>query len=304
MFQENSHQVYYHIPVLLEEVLEGLSLEKATSILDGTCGEGGHSSEIASRKRDDAILICVDKDKDVLEIAKKRLEKFKNVFFIHEGFENIDVISVESGIAKFDGVLLDLGMSMYHIKNKLKGFSFDSEAPLFMTYSKSDKVKYTAFDVINRFDRKTLANIIFKYGEEPFSRKIADVIVEYRKHKKIETPKELADLIKKALGKSYYKKNVHPATKTFMAIRIFVNDELGMISKFLAKIPDFMEKNGRLCIITFHSIEDRLVKKKMKEYEKSGMFRMVTKKPIIPSEEETKINPSSRSAKLRVYEKL
>ncbi|MCX8029506.1 MAG: 16S rRNA (cytosine(1402)-N(4))-methyltransferase RsmH [Brevinematales bacterium] len=296
-------EIFYHKPVMLKEVLDHLNIREDGNYLDCTCGEGGHSYEIAKRLGDKGKLLCIDKDRDILERAKIRLKEFKNVYFLNEGFENIDRISIESGIEKFDGVLVDLGVSMYHYANKNKGFSFDSDAPLTMIYSKADKVTYTAYEVVNKFSKKELINIIFTYGQEPFARKIADIIVEYRKKKRIETPRELAEIIRTNL-KNYPRKKIHPATKTFMAIRIFVNDEFGVIQKLLSKISKFMSPGAKLCIITFHSGEDRFVKLKMKELVKEGDFRIVTPKPIIPTIEEQKFNPSSRSAKLRVYEKV
>ena len=296
-------KVYYHKPIMVKEVIEYLNLREGSRVLDCTCGEGGHSYEIAKVLNGKGILICNDKDRDLIKIASERLKEFKNVHFINEGFENIDRISVESGIDEFDAILVDLGMSMYHIANKRKGFSFDSEYPLTMTYAKADKVKYTAYEVVNTFPKKELIEIIFKYGEEPMARKIANIICEYRKKKRIETPKELADLIKEGIGR-YYRTKVHPATKTFLALRIFVNEEYEVIEKFLSKVGNFMVSGGRLCILTFHSGEDRIVKKHMLQLAKEGHFRIVTPKPIIPSREEVKNNPSSRSAKLRVYEKV
>ncbi|MGB9621808.1 MAG: 16S rRNA (cytosine(1402)-N(4))-methyltransferase RsmH [Brevinematia bacterium] len=297
------NSIYYHKPVLVKEVIENLIINKEGNYLDCTCGEGGHSYEICKVLEGKGNLICVDKDKDILEVAKGRLKNFKNVYFINEGFENIDRIYVESGVDGFDGILADLGMSMYHFVNKRKGFSFDSEYPLTMTYAKADKVEYTAYEVVNNFTKKDLTDIIFKYGDEPFARRIADAIVEYRKSKRIETPKELADIVKRAIGK-YYKKRIHPATKTFMAIRIFVNKEYEVLERFLSKVGNFLRRGGRLCIITFHSGEDRLVKTKMRTLVDNGVFRIVNEKPIIPSKEEVSLNPSSRSAKLRVYEKV
>lgn len=296
-------EVFYHKPVLVKEVLDYLITKVDGVYVDCTCGEGGHSYEIAKIIDGKGTLICVDKDRDILERAKVRLREFGNVYFLNEGFENIDKISVESGIDKFDGILIDLGVSMYHYVNKKKGFSFDSEAPLVMTYAKADKVKYTAYEVVNTFTKKDLTEIIFKYGEEPLARKIATAIVEYRKTKRIETPKELAEVIKRGVGK-YYRSRIHPATKTFMAIRIFVNEEYEVIEKFISKVGNFLNSGGRVCFLTFHSGEDRIVKTKMRELVKSGVFRMVNEKPIIPSKEEVRENPASRSAKLRVYEKV
>lgn len=296
-------QVYYHRPIMVREVLENLITDPSGSYIDCTCGEGGHSYEIVKAIDGKGILICVDKDRDILEVAKRRLSQFKNVYFINDGFENIDRIAVESGIYKFDGVLLDLGVSMYHYANKRKGFSFDSEYPLTMTYAKADKVKFTAYEVVNKFRKDELSEIIFRYGQEPMARKIAEIIVRYRDKKRIETPKELADLIKNGI-KRYYKTKIHPATKTFMALRIFVNEEFEVIERFLSRVSNFIKSGGRLCIITFHSGEDKIVKTKMKELSNAGEFRILTAKPIIPTMEEVRSNPSSRSAKLRVYEKV
>ncbi|MCS7299398.1 MAG: 16S rRNA (cytosine(1402)-N(4))-methyltransferase RsmH [Spirochaetia bacterium] len=295
--------MYYHRPIMVREVLENLITDPSGSYIDCTCGEGGHSYEIVKAIDGKGILICVDKDRDILEVAKRRLSQFKNVYFINDGFENIDRIAVESGIYKFDGVLLDLGVSMYHYANKRKGFSFDSEYPLTMTYAKADKVKFTAYEVVNKFRKDELSEIIFRYGQEPMARKIAEIIVRYRDKKRIETPKELADLIKNGI-KRYYKTKIHPATKTFMALRIFVNEEFEVIERFLSRVSNFIKSGGRLCIITFHSGEDKIVKTKMKELSNAGEFRILTAKPIIPTMEEVRSNPSSRSAKLRVYEKV
>lgn len=297
-------EVFYHKPVLLSEVLENLVVRRDGIYIDCTCGEGGHAYGIAEKLTPKGILICVDKDKDILEIARIRLKKFNNVYFICEGFENIDKISIECGVEKFDGMLLDLGVSAYHYANKKKGFSFDSDGPLVMTYSKADKVKYTAYEVVNTFSRRELAEIIFKYGEEPLAGKIAKAIVEYRKTKKIKTPRELAEVIKSAVGKRYYKPSIHPATKTFMAIRIFVNQEYEALENFFSKVKNFANPGCRVCVITFHSGEDRIVKFKMRELIKAGEFRMVTEKPIIPTKDEIACNPRARSAKLRVFEKV
>ncbi|MEN2997892.1 MAG: 16S rRNA (cytosine(1402)-N(4))-methyltransferase RsmH [Brevinematia bacterium] len=294
---------FYHRPVLVKEVLKNLIMNPKGSYIDCTCGEGGHSYEIAKILSNRGVLICVDKDSDVLEKAKVRLSEFKNVYFVNEGFENIDKISVDSGIEKFDGILLDLGVSMYHYVEKSKGFSFDSEYPLTMTYARADRVEYTAYRVVNGFSRKKLAEVIFKYGEEPLAGRIANAIVEYRKKKRIETPKELAEVISKAVGK-YYKSRIHPATKTFMAIRIFVNREYEVLETFISKVKDFVSSGGRVCFITFHSGEDRIVKLRMREMVRMGEFRMVNDKPIIPTKEEIRQNYASRSAKLRVYEKV
>ncbi|MFN4245181.1 MAG: 16S rRNA (cytosine(1402)-N(4))-methyltransferase RsmH [Brevinematia bacterium] len=296
-------EIFYHKPVLVNEVINNIIVKLDGVYIDCTCGEGGHSYEIARTINGRGILVCVDKDRDILDRARVRLKDFGNVYFLNEGFENIDKISIETGIDKFDGVLVDLGVSMYHYKNKRKGFSFDSEFPLTMTYAKASDVEYTAYKVVNTFSEKDLAEIIFNYGEETLARKISNAIVEYRKKKRIETPKELADIIARAVGR-YYKSKIHPATKTFMAIRIFVNKEYDSIEKLLSKVKNFINPGGRLCIITFHSGEDRLVKNKMKDLVKMGDFRMITKKPIIPSEEELRCNPSARSSKLRVYERV
>jgi 16S rRNA (cytosine1402-N4)-methyltransferase len=297
-----------HFPVLLEQSVNCLTerLKERTEskfvIVDATIGLGGHSYEIL--KRDPRIfLIGIDKDPYALEQAEEKLKELgENRFSLYQAdFKDIDLVLEEEGIEKIDGILMDLGVSMLQLKTAERGFSFREDAPLDMRMNPEQRIK--AYDVVNFYDEKELYRIIKEYGEEKFARRIAKAIVNYRRKKKIETTRELVEIIEKAIPKGYYKK-IHPATKTFQAIRIEVNQELASLKEALQKIPFLLNPLSRIVVISFHSLEDRIVKHTFKKFEKEGILKILTKKPITPSEDEIKKNPPSRSAKMRCAERL
>jgi 16S rRNA (cytosine1402-N4)-methyltransferase len=297
-----------HFPVLLEQSVNCLTerLKERTEskfvIVDATIGLGGHAYEIL--KRDPRIfLIGIDKDPYALEQAEEKLKELgENRFSLYQAdFKDIDLVLEEEGIEKIDGILMDLGVSMLQLKTAERGFSFREDAPLDMRMNPEQRIK--AYDVVNFYDEKELYRIIKEYGEEKFARRIAKAIVNYRRKKKIETTRELVEIIEKAIPKGYYKK-IHPATKTFQAIRIEVNQELASLKEALQKIPFLLNPLSRIVVISFHSLEDRIVKHTFKKFEKEGILKILTKKPITPSEDEIKKNPPSRSAKMRCAERL
>jgi 16S rRNA (cytosine1402-N4)-methyltransferase len=290
-----------HIPVLLEETVNLLTSNGGKIYVDATIGLGGHSYEILKRNSN-VYLIGIDKDPNALEIAEGRLKDFEGRFALYQAdYKDIDEVLKAEGIDKVDGILMDLGVSMLQLKTPERGFSFNEDAPLDMRMNPEQKL--TAYDVVNKYKEKDLARIIKEYGEERFAYRIAKAIAEYRRKKPIETTKELAEIVERAVPKGFYKK-IHPATKTFQAIRIEVNKELEHLKEALIKLPTLLNPGGRIAVISFHSLEDRIVKHTLRYFEKEGTLKVLTKKPITPSEEEIKRNPASRSAKLRVAEKI
>lgn len=284
-----------HIPVMPNEVVEYLVWNKKGTYVDCTVGEGGHTSLIA-QSSSDIFVIGLDIDSEVLQIAEKNLSSFKNVVLFKSSYTDLPVILKLLGIEKVSGILLDLGISTFQLMGEGRGFTFNKEEPLDMRMN-LEQTK-TAHDVVNKYSEKELSDIIFQYGEERFARRIAKKIVQLRP---INTTKELVNAIKIALPYSEIKRRKrHFATKTFQAIRIEVNSELNNIKKFLEFAPDFLEIGGRLAIISFHSLEDRLIKQAFKNdtrlKEIAGLIR--------PSEDEIKSNPRARSAKLRVAERI
>ena len=280
------------------------------------CGGAGHSYQIAKRLSDKGILIGIDRDEDALCVAKKRLKEFSNIKYIHGNHDNIKRILEELNIDKVDGILLDLGVSSYQIDEKLRGFTYMQEGPLDMRMDKTQEL--TAEYIVNNYKEEELANIIYKYGEEKFSRKIAKSICEYRKKDNITTTTQLVEIIDKSISKAYSEKYGHPAKKTFQALRIEVNNEIQPLYTTVLDSINCLKTQGRLCIITFHSLEDRAVKNAYTDsigkctcppelpYCVCGRKKLgtiITKKPILPTEEEMKINSRSKSAKLRVFEK-
>lgn len=301
-----------HIPVLLNEVLEALKPSPGKFIIDGTTNGGGHLEAIISKIEAGKIL-AIDWDKDVLERTKARvLVPAKiDIRWANDNYAHIPKILERENFSKADGLLLDLGFSTEQLES-LRGFSYadsDIDEPLDMRYQKYEadvdsggNVRATASDVINSLREKELADIFWKYGEERFSRQIAKKILEERAGKSIITVKDLVAVIKSAVPRFFRKGERDVIARVFQALRIYVNDELGNIESILQDIPKVMGKGGRVAIISFHSLEDRLVKNRFKELEKEGVGKIITKKPIVPTTAEIKSNPASRSAKLRVIE--
>ena len=278
-------------------------------------GGAGHSREIIKRLSNNGMLIGIDRDDDALKAAKENLKEFSNVKFIKGNHDDIVQILNDIGIEKVDGILLDLGVSSYQLDERNRGFSYLGENELDMRMDRTQDL--TAKDIVNKYREEELADIIYKYGEERFSRQIARNICEYRKTKEIETTKELVEIIENSIPKSK-QNDGHPAKRTFQAIRIELNHELDVLESSIDTMIDRLNADGRLCIITFHSLEDRIVKVRFKNNEnpctcppdfpvcvcgKKSKGKVITRKPILPSEEELSVNSRSKSAKLRVFER-
>lgn len=304
-------EVFNHYTVMLNEAVNGLNPRDGLIYLDGTLGGGGHSELIAQKIGENGKLISFDIDDDALKSAKERLQNYKNVTIVKRGYQEFEEVLSELGIKKITGgLLLDLGASYYQLTSKTRGFSFSSDAKLDMRFDYTRE--FSAYDLINTYSEEELADVFYYYGEERYSRRLARNIVNQRKTNKIETTSQLCEIIKKSLP--YKNSRTNPATRIFQAIRIEVNDELKNIENTLKNIVPFLEKGARISVITFHSLEDRIVKKIFKEFSTSKNLEMggceekflelVNRKPIYPTDEEIRENPPSRSAKLRVAEKI
>lgn len=308
---------FNHVPIMLDEVIENLNVDPDGIYVDLTVGGAGHSTEILKRIKN-GKLICVDQDEEALTVAKERLLKISdNVLFCKSNFENFKEILDSFEIDKVDGVLLDIGVSSYQIDNGQRGFSYMIDAPLDMRMDRS--LKKSAFDVINYYSFEDLEYIFYNYGEEKWTKRIVEFIVNYRKEKLIRTTFELVDIIERAIPKAVRAKGGHPAKRVFQAIRIEVNRELEVIKKVIPDIIERLNKNGRLCIITFHSLEDRIVKDSFKSLAQGCIcpkelyvcvcnnkpkIKILTRKPLIPSKDEMNKNSRSKSSKLRVCSKI
>lgn len=295
-----------HIPVLLQETIDGLDLHSGDVVVDGTLGYAGHSSEICKKIGRGGILIGFDQDEDALTYAKERLSSVPaKIIFIQDNFRNIAKHLGAEGISDIDKALLDLGVSSKHFDDSGRGFTFKKDEPLIMSMKKEiTEEDLTAKEIVNSWAEESIADILYGFGEERFARKIAREIIAAREKKEIETTFELVEIIKRSVPVWYQNRKIHPATKTFQALRITVNDELGALRDFLDTIDQFLVKGGRIAIITFHSLEDRIVKNIFKEKSKEGVYKLVNKKTIKPTREEIIQNPRSRSAQLRIVEKI
>lgn len=287
-----------HIPVMLKEVTEMLQPQHDGIYVDATVGLGGHAEGILQQSHE-CILIGIDRDEQVLEIARQRLSPYQNVHIVTEHFSNMKSVVHGLGFDKVNGIILDAGVSTLHLKAEGRGFSFLKDEPLDMRMDQRQEL--TAEKVVNKYSEEDLAFVIWKYGEERFSRKIARAIVYARSKKPLTSCKELAEIIQKAVGR---RGRIHPATRTFQALRIEVNRELEELSTAVESGAELLQKGGRFCVLSYHSLEDRIVKNAFKKLAKEGLFNIITKKPLVPGQEERKLNPSSRSAKLRVGEKI
>ncbi len=309
---------FKHTSVLFFESIENLNIKPDGIYVDGTLGGGGHASGICEKLNPEGILIGIDRDKDALNAAKINLQEYQcRKIFIQDNYSNIKDILEQLNIEKIDGALLDLGVSSFQLDNEERGFSYMREAPLDMRMNTDDPL--TAEEIVNNYDQKELTDIIRKYGEEKWAARISEFIVKARKIAPIKTTEELTQIIKAAIPASARREGPHPAKRTFQAIRIEVNDELGQLVKAVDSYMDVLAPKGRFCVITFHSLEDRIVKEGVnhrmnpctcpKELPicicgKKPDIRKVSGKPIIPKPEEVTLNPRSRSAKLRVIEKI
>ncbi len=307
-------KVEYHKPVLFDEVMENIISEGDAVYVDCTLGGGGHTEGMLERSSAESKVIGIDQDKEAINFAKERLKKYGNkIEIFQDNFRNLDTVIYLAGHNKVDRILMDIGVSSNQLDNLERGFSYRYDAKLDMRMDRN--LKISAYEVVNDFSEKEIADIIYKYGEEPKSRKIAKNIVEYRKNKKIETTLELSEIIIKSIGKSMKK---HPSKRTFQAIRIFVNKELEVLEEALDKAVNLLNNNGKLLVITFHSLEDRMVKEKFREYEnpctcpseipicvcnKKSLGKVVTRKPITAKKSELNENNRAHSAKLRIFER-
>ena len=297
----------------MDETIKGLNIQPDGVYIDGTAGGGGHSLEIAKRL-ETGKLISIDRDPEAIKAASERLYGY-NVRLVNSNYSEIDRIVRELGIEKIDGMLMDLGVSSYQLDNRERGFSYHDDAPLDMRMSREG---ISAKDVVNSYSYEELSRVIFEYGEERYAKIIASNIVKLRESKPIESTAELAEIIKMSVPPKV-RREKNPCRKTFQAIRIEVNNELGSLSETLDKAFELLRVGGRLAVITFHSLEDRLVKQRFVSFcqgctcppefpvcvcGKTPRGRLITKKPIEPSDEEQRINPRSRSAKLRIIEKI
>lgn len=289
-----------HVSVLLQEVIEGLNLHGGV-ILDATVNGGGMSEAILERDRD-AHVVATDADEGALFRAGERLKRFGDrISFNHANFRELDRVLAERGVNGIDGAIFDLGLSSNQLEESGRGFSFQKDEPLLMTFAASPKKgELTAKEAVNVWSEETLTTVIKSYGEEPRARTIARAILAARERRSIETSAELAEIIAEAIPR---RGRIHPATKTFQALRIAVNDELRALDEALTKVWAALKPHGRLLVISFHSLEDRPVKRFFRALADEGQGTLITKKPIAPTEQEAKDNPRSRSAKLRIIEK-
>ena len=308
---------FYHVSVLVDECIDGLDIKPDGIYVDGTLGGAGHSSQIAARLTT-GRLIGIDRDPVALKAAGERLAKFGDrVTLVHSNFCQIKQVLQDLQIPGVDGILLDLGVSSPQLDDGARGFSYMADAPLDMRMNNEDAL--TAHTVVNQWPYEELKRILFDYGEERYAPKIAAAICNRREEKPIETTLELVDIIRSAMPAAALREKQHPAKRTFQAIRIAVNDELGAVEQVMREAPDCLNPGGRLAIITFHSLEDRIVKNGMADAAKGctcppnfpvcvcgkkPRVRLITRKPIVSGEEELERNPRARSAKLRVCEKM
>ena len=307
---------FKHKPVMLKECIDGLNIKPNGIYVDGTLGGAGHSMEIAKRLSENGLLIGIDRDEDALCAAKEKLKEFKNIKYVKDNHDNIKQILENIGIESVDGILLDLGVSSYQLDERNRGFSYLGENELDMRMDRTQTL--TAKEVINTYKEEELADIIYQYGEERYSRQIARNICEARKNAEITTTKQLVEIIEKSIPKSK-QHDGHPAKRTFQAIRIEVNDEIKPLYNTIKDCIDCLKPQGRLCVITFHSLEDRAVKNAMLDAKgkctcpsdlpycvcgAKTLGKIITRKPIIATMEEQEENSRSKSAKLRIFEKI
>jgi 16S rRNA (cytosine1402-N4)-methyltransferase len=311
---------YHHIPVMVNEVIHYLNVRPGKKYVDCTMGGAGHSKAILDKMMSEGFLVGIDQDKVAIENAKKVLSSYApKVAIVNDNFANIKFVLSQLNIHKVDGILADLGISFHQLAQSGRGFTFQKDEPLDMRMNTESVL--TAADIVNSADEKKLSDIFFKYGEERWSRQIALNIVKARKVKAIQTSFELVRIINGSIPKKFISKpqRIHPATRVFMALRIFVNRELESLESFLDIAADILNPEGRLCILSFHSLEDRIVKHRIKVLEKGctcpptfpqcvchfeNKLRVLTKKPVRPTEQEVEINPMARSTRLRAAERV
>ena len=309
--------IFNHKSVLLRETIEGLRIRPEGTYVDGTLGGGGHSLKILEKLNDQGRLIGIDQDEAAVAAAGERLKGFSNVTIVRNNYCNIVQVLGSQGIEKVDGILLDLGVSSYQLDTPERGFSYMSDAPLDMRMD--NRGSMTAADIVNNYSRDELTRVIRTYGEEKFAAAIAGHITAAREGGPIKTTGELVEIIKASIPQKFLRTMGHPAKQTFQALRIELNNELKVLSGTLDTMIDLLAPGGRICVITFHSLEDRIVKNIFKDAQdpctcppnfpvcvcnKKPKGNIITKKPITPTEEEIEDNPRSKSSKLRIFEKI
>lgn len=295
-----------HIPVLLHESLNALAIKKGGTYIDCTTNRGGHSYEIAKALGKNGTLICIDLDQDALHEAEVKLSALKDkptLHFVHSNFRHLTSILAEASIEKADGILADLGLSSQELDSSGRGFSFRFDEPLQMTFDAHPTEDVTtAYDIINKWTESSIADVLYGFADETYSRRIAKRIIDARARGKIETTLQLVDIIASGVPQEYRHKKTHFATKTFQALRMAVNDEVGSIADLIDSLPNVLRTGGRASIITFHSTEDRIVKKCLRSH--PDTLKILNKKAIVPTDKELEENPRSRSAQLRIAERI
>lgn len=294
-----------HLPVMAGQVLEYLAPAPGACIVDATVGLGGHSREIARRICPGGRLICVDRDEDSLQVARQRLEEYAGCCdFVHGNFADIDAILQSLHRAGVDGMIMDLGLSMYQLQDAQRGFSFQLEGPLDMRFDRSSYI--SAYDLLNNLNEDELSHLLRTFGEERWHNRIARYLVQERRKHPIATTQELSEIVVRAIPGRFRHMHyrIHPATRTFQAVRIAVNREMESLETCLDKAVRLLNTNGRICVISFHSLEDRVVKHALRRFAQDSQVRILTPKPLTPGQAEVQANPASRSAKLRAAERL
>lgn len=295
----------YHIPVMLNEVIDYLNLSKGKVIVDATVGTAGHSSAILERILPGGKMIGIDRDEDSLAVCRQRLSAHMGGFeLVHGNFVDIDSILSGLNIDKVDGILFDLGISSFQLDDPNRGFSFQNEGPLDMRLDRSSYI--SAYDLVNNLKEDEISAILWNFGQERWHNRIAHLLIKERQRQPISTTSQLANIVLRSIPSRYRHRHyrIHPATRTFQAVRIAVNRELEILENALNKAIEILEIGARICVISFHSLEDRTVKFTFRQAASEGKIKIITPKPLVPQEAEVKINPSSRSSKLRVAERI
>ncbi|MFH1888607.1 MAG: 16S rRNA (cytosine(1402)-N(4))-methyltransferase RsmH [Candidatus Omnitrophota bacterium] len=293
----------FHIPVMVKEVIDYLDLSPGKVIVDATIGTGGHSKAIIERIMPGGRLIGIDRDEDSLTVARQRLRDFGSACeFVYGNFVDIEDIMDNLGIREPDGIIFDLGLSSYQLEDPNRGFSFQSEGPLDMRFDRNSFI--SAYDLINNLNEEEISAMLWTFGQERWHNRIAHFLVEERQKHSIATTRELSDIVVRAIPHRYRHYRIHPATRTFQAVRIAVNRELETIETGISKAIELLARSGKICVISFHSLEDRIIKLSFRKFAASGEIKIITSKPLTPQESEVRDNHASRSSKLRVAEKL
>lgn len=313
---DNQEKEFKHISVLFQETVDGLKVQPGGIYVDGTLGGGGHAKRVCELMRGEGRFVGIDQDEDAIAAAGERLKEFPFVTIVRSNYEAMASVLREQEIKKVNGIMLDLGVSSYQLDTAERGFTYKVDAPLDMRMD--NRMEKTAKDIVNEYSEMELFRMIRDYGEDQFAKNIAKHIVRMRQEKPLETTYELVEAIKAAIPAKIRMNTGHPAKKTFQAIRIELNRELEVLENTLDDMVELLAPGGRLCVITFHSLEDRIVKLKFRDYEnpctcpkefpvcvcgKKSKGKVITRKPILPSEEELELNSRSKSAKLRIFEK-